>query len=288
LTIHNLQSEWGQRFRAFVERKHREARDAKLRPLATEIDRAGKEVARIGNPWTLRLFDGSFYLSAPRDHVPAVGLVFVQSRDGNTGTPDPAALGAGDTDKHLIYEGLSRVGADAVLAGAETIRGGDGVFSVWREELVQLREALGKPRHPAQIVATLRGLAFEETLLYNVPELRVIVLTVPSCADAMRAGFEARPWINPVVMADKNDLRAACTELRRLGIDRVSAVGGRTVATALIDAGLVQDVYLTTSPREGGDPNTPMYPRPLDAQLLVRKHGSGDEAGVVFEHLLLR
>ena len=235
------------------------------------------------------MFDGAFYLSPPPSReLPAVSLVFVQSRDGNTGAADPSALGGGDTDKHLIYEGLSRAGADAVLAGAETIRGGDGVFSVWREELVQLREALGKPRHPAQIVATLRGLAFEETLLYNVPELRVIVVTVPSCADVMRAGLEARPWITPVVMADKNDLRAACTELRRLGIDRVSAVGGRTIATALIDAGLVQDVYLTTSPREGGDPNTPMYPRPLDAQLLVRKHGSGDEAGVVFEHLLLR
>ena len=30
----------------------------------------------------------------------------------------PSSLGGGDADKHLIYEGLSRVAADAVLAGA--------------------------------------------------------------------------------------------------------------------------------------------------------------------------
>jgi dihydrofolate reductase len=62
-------------------------------------------------------------------------------------------------------------------------------------------------------------------------------------------------------------------------------VGGRTIATALIDAGLVQDVYLTTSPREGGEPNTPMYPKPINADVIVRKHGTGRETGVVFEHL---
>jgi len=286
LTIHNLQSRWARRFRAFVERKEQEARDAKLRPFTTERVKAGRNLPSIGNSWSLRLFDGPFYMSPPPADVPAVNLVFVQSRNGNTGATDPAALGAGDTDKHLIYEGLSRVAVDAVLAGAETIRGGDALFSVWREELMQLREALGKPRHPAQIVATLRGLAFNDTLLYNVPGVREIVLTVPSCAEAMRTDLEARPWITPVVMAHKTDLRSAFEELRRLRIDRVSAVGGRTVATALIDAGLVQDVYLTTSPREGGEPNTPMYPRPLDAELVVRKHGTGAEAGVVFDHFL--
>ena len=54
------------------------------------------------------------------------------------------ALGGGETDKHLIYEGLSRVAADAVLAGAETIRGGDIVLSVWHPELVRLRASLGQ------------------------------------------------------------------------------------------------------------------------------------------------
>ena len=133
------------------------------------------------------------------------------------------------------------------------------MFSIWREELRDLRHTLGKPRHPVQIVATLRGLAFDETLLYNVPDLRVVVVTVPSCADAMREGLAARPWITPIVMPTKDGLPAAFEKLRRLGLERISAVGGRTLAAALIDARLVQDVYLTTSPRPGGEPNTPIY-----------------------------
>ena len=91
-----------------------------------------------------------------------------------------------------------------------------------------------------------------------------------------------------LVMAHENDLRSAFRELRHLGIERVSVVGGRTVATALIDAGLVQDVYLTTASREGGQPNTPMYPKPLAADVVVRKRGTGEEMSVVFEHRIVR
>src|SRR5205814_623162 len=125
------------------------------------------------------------------------------------------------------------------LAGAQTIRGGDVLFSVWRPELIALRESLGKPRHPIQIVATLRGLSFDDTLLYNVPDLRVVLLTVAACVDEMHDALGARPWITPLIMARPDDLRTACVKLRQLGIERVSAVGGRTVAAALIDAGLI-------------------------------------------------
>src|SRR5437773_7053455 len=163
---------WERRYSAFADRKEREAREANIAPLATEVDRAGGDLTRVGNAWSLQMFGGPFYMSAPRgDDVPAVGLVFVQSRDGNTGARDPGTLGGGDTDKHLVYEGLSRVAADAVIAGATSVRG-DVMFSVWRGEMVSLRAALGKPRHPAQVVATLRGLPFDEALLFNVPDVR--------------------------------------------------------------------------------------------------------------------
>jgi riboflavin biosynthesis pyrimidine reductase len=242
----------------------------------------------IGNGWSRRVFDGSFYTSPSRDEtVPATSLVFVQSRDGNTGAKDPSQLGGGETDKHLIYEGLSRVAADAVLAGAETIRGGHIVFSTWLPELVALRASLGLPRHPIQIVATLRGLEFDNSLILNVPDLRVVLLTVTTYVSAMHHALAPRPWITPIVMDNERDLRQAFGKLRALGIGRISCIGGRTLARQLIDAGLAQDLYLTTSAKNGGEPNTPMYPKPLDGRLVVRKHGSGPEQGVVFEHFAL-
>ena len=277
-----------ERFAAFVSRKEGEARTAQLLPFTTACDDGDETLARIDDAWVSRLFDGPFYLSKPSgDRLPSTSLVFVQSRDGNTGVADPSELGGGDTDKHLIYEGLSRVAADGVLAGAETIRGGQLIFSTWHSELVALRASLGLPRHPIQMIATLRGIDFDSALILNVPDLRVVLLTIPLYVDAFHHALAQRPWITPVVMDDPNDLRGAFERFRALGIERISCVGGRTIARQLIDAGLVQDLFLTTSPKDGGEPNTPLYSKPLKGRTIVRKQGTGADAGVVFEHLTL-
>lgn len=273
------------RFQAFVSRKTTAAAAATLPPLVTEMDDTTDALLAVGNDWTRQQFGGAFYLSPGTDKTrPACSLVFVESLDGNTGADDPGTLGGGATDKHLIYEGLSQVAADAVLAGSGTILGEDIVFAVWHPELVRLRAALGKPRYPAQVVATRKGLALDRFLLFNVPDIPVFVITLADGMHRMRADLAARPWVTPVVMERPDDLPSAFATLKQAGLDRISCVGGRTLATQVIDAGLVQDLYLTTSPRPGGEPGTPFYPRPLRWHTLLRKRGTGVGTGVVFEH----
>ena len=279
---------WQERFDEFVTRKQQDAEAAALPRYVTEAEHHDAGLLAIGNAWSKLQFDGDFYLSPPPDSGRALcNLVFVQSKDGNTGAKDPSTLGGGDTDKHVIYEGLSRVAADAVLSGAETIRRGEIILSVWHPELVRLRESMGKPRHPVQIVATLQGMDLEHGLLFNLPHIRVILITVGSCARLLRDRVVERPWITPLVMDDPADLPRAFEQLREMGIARVSAIGGRRIAAQLIDARLVQDVYLTTSPRAGGEPNTPMYPRSLKGAVVVGKRGTDGESGVTFEHIRL-
>jgi riboflavin biosynthesis pyrimidine reductase len=279
--------DWRALFEDVVRRKTAEAMAADLCPLDTVQIGAIDRLSPIGNQWSRRLFDGDFHLSPVPEEVPATGLVFVQSSDGNTGTRNPSSLGGGETDKHLIYEGLSRVASDGVLAGAGTIRGGSVVFSVWRPELVSLRLGLRLPRHPTQIVATLGGLKLDDTLLLNVPELPVILVTTPAAVERMRRELESRPWIQTVVMAEAASLRGAFRTMRSMGMARISCVGGRTIARALVAAGLAQDLYLTTSPRPGGEPDTPLAATPLGGTLMVRKRGTGVDTGVVFEHLVI-
>jgi riboflavin biosynthesis pyrimidine reductase len=243
----------------------------------------------VGNAWSFARFDGSFDIStATESDAPVCSLVFVQSADGNTVASDPASLGGGQTDKHIVYEGLSRVAADAVLAGAGTVRGGQTIFSVWHPELVALRESLRLPRHPVQVVATLRGLDIEGGLLFNIPELPVIVLTLPGGAATMEHSVAARPWIRMVTMLRPAQLGEAFRKLRELDIRYLSCIGGRTLATELLDLRLVDDIYLTTAPRPGGEPGTPLYPRPLESSIVVRKRGTAEESGVLFEHFHLR
>jgi riboflavin biosynthesis pyrimidine reductase len=273
-------------FEAFAEKKTREAAQAVIPPLVTVEDRSSRySLQRLGNAWTREHFDGDFFLfDLPRD-LPALSLVFVQSRDGNTVVPDPATLGGGPVDFHLIYEGLSRVAADGVLVGAGTV-GKKVFFSMWHPEIVALRRELGLSRHPAQIVVSRRGnIDLERSLLFNVPEVPVFLIIAPDRLHASERAIADRPWITlvPLVNDDLADV------LRRLrhdhGLARLSVVGGRTVATSLIDAGLVQDLCLTTSPLNGGQPNTPFYAgyQPPTLEVIARKRGAGVSA-ITFEH----
>jgi 5-amino-6-(5-phosphoribosylamino)uracil reductase len=279
---------WHRRFEAFAEKKSREAMAASMPPYETELEQPHDRMTAVGNDWTHTLFDGPFYLSpAGGPQRPLCSLVFVQSADGNTGAARPADLGGGKTDAHLIYEGLSRVAADAVLSGADTVRGGGTVFSVWHPELVRLRASLGLPRHPVQMVATERGVDVERMLPFNAPELTAVVITVPDGLARMHNALRTRPWVTPVVMADRRELRRAFEQLAALGLHRISCIGGRRLAGSLLDAGLVDDLYLTTAPRPGGEPDTPLPPAALAGAVVVRKRGTGEETGVAFEHRVM-
>jgi riboflavin biosynthesis pyrimidine reductase len=278
-------------FETYCQRRQKEAISASLSGFYTIEDAsAGYGLVALGNDWTRRLFGGNFYRfdEGPADR-PLISLVFVQSRSGNTVADHPSTLGGGDTDRHLIYEGLSRVDSDAVMAGAATARGERMVFSVWHPELVNLRRSLGHRRHPAQVVVTDGGdLPIERGLMFAEPTLPVYLITKSSVVPALRARLRDRPWVDVVDAGARVSLPAAMRDLRERGLRVISAIGGRRTATALLREGLVSDIYLTTSPIEAGEPETPFYEGPaLNPSRVLLKGGKGPEAGVRFEHFLV-
>jgi riboflavin biosynthesis pyrimidine reductase len=280
------------RFEAFCTRKTRDACNARIPPLVTIDDAsAGRGLLAVGSEWTRRMYDGAFHLTPVPDSAPAVSLVFVQSRDGNTVARTPSEFGGGDVDKHLLYEGLSRVAADAVLAGAATAGGKDVFFSVWHPELVALRSALGLPRHPAQIVVTGSGrYDLEKLLAFQVPAAPVFVLTTEAGRARLAAPAAGRPWVRVIAMGDEG-MPAAFASLRSAhGVARISAIGGPRVATSLVDAGLVQDVYLTTTSIEAGARGTPFYTgaSALAFDHIVVKQGDGERGPIIFQHSWIR
>ena len=276
-------------FAAFAADKARDAAAAHITRLKTLDDRAAAFGCRqIGNSWTHAHYDGLFLLPEhARDELPCVSLCFVQSREGNTGADDPSVLGGGPTDKHLIYEGLSRVAADGVMAGAATAEGEKTFFSVWHPEIVALREALRLPRHPAQIVLTGRGCVdLEHTLLFSVPDVPVYIIATPRACERLESAVSRHSSVELVPMT-ADDLRTPLTYLRRKrGISRISCIGGRSTATALLDSGVVQDLCLTTTERSAGEAGTPFYTgakKPL-LDLMVRKRADDLDYPIVVEH----
>jgi riboflavin biosynthesis pyrimidine reductase len=258
------------------------------RRLETVEDRSSEwPVTGIGNAWSREHFDGPFYMFAAPPDRPAISLVFVQTRNGNTGASNPEELGGGPTDKHLIYEGLSRVAADGVLAGASSV-GHSVFFTVNHPELVRLRVELGFPRHPAQMVISNDGRFDLDARVFTTPDVPVYLLAGDACIKRVSDEIARRAWIT--MMPINDDLPATFARLRHdHGIGRISAVGGRATATSLVDAGLVQDIYLTTSAIDGGEPNTPWYvgKRPPRLEMIVKKREVADRSPILFEHFAI-
>jgi riboflavin biosynthesis pyrimidine reductase len=159
---------------------------------------------------------------------------------------------------------------------------------VWHPEMVDLRQTWGLARHPTQIVATRRGIDLDRGLLFNAPDVPVILLTESDGAITMEKSLAARPWIRLVVLTNRTDLTRAFAVLRAAGIRRISCVGGRSLAADLLALKLVDDLYLTTSVRIGGSPDTPLPVEAFDGVLVLEKRGTGEDLGVVFQHFDLQ
>src|SRR5687767_7115351 len=277
-----------ERFDAYCRRREQAAVAATIPGYITREDIQPGDAIRVESEWSRALFDGPFYrgATAASAGTPITSLVFVQSRDGNTGAADPSTLGGGNTDLHLIYEGLSRVDADAVMAGAATARAKDIVFSVWRSELVALRLALGLARHPAQVVVTNSGnLRFDDGLMFQEETLRVFVIARTGAVQAVRSRLVSQPWVEVIDAGEPVSFGRAFRHLHSRGIEVMSCVGGRRTATELLAGSLVSDIYLTTSARAGGEPDTPYQEGPPPSlQRIVLKEGRNEERGVTFEH----
>jgi riboflavin biosynthesis pyrimidine reductase len=158
---------------------------------------------------------------------------------------------------------------------------------VWHPELVSLRQQIGLPRHPAQIVMSNEGRLNLDARLFNVPGVPVFLLAAGQALEKFGNAFADRPWVTVIPLSDARPVDAFARLRNEYAVSRISVVGGRKTATALIDAGLVQDLYLTTAGREGGEPNTPFYTgrTPPRFDVIVRKHGIAAGSPIVFEHL---
>ena len=259
-----------ERFVAYEREKTRRAISASIPSVATLMDRSHYfDVEAIAHPVIEQFWGGPFHHSRADDslEIPVTNLVFVQDANGNTGSEEPESLGGGGLDL-MVYELASRVYVDAVIAGSATVGSPadpEGVvLSVWHPEGVDLRmHTFGKRRHPINVVATEQGDLFvEEGLVYNNPDVEVVILTGDRGGSRLAPRLEHRSWVHIERTGERPDLRRGFTILReKYGVAFASAVGGRRVATELLDLNLVHDLYLTTTPivAVSPEPPTPFY-----------------------------
>lgn len=199
---------------------------------------------------------------APGDR-PYVVANMVATTDGRATAGGRTEAISSDQDRELFHSLRSQV--DAVMVGTGTIAIESYGPLARRPEVRQRRVALGLPETPLCVTASRSMELPVETPLFEDPESHVIVLTnsdrdPPPCR--CRLTVERLP-------GDELDLVAAAARLReRHGIRAMLLEGGPTLLASMLNAGLVDELFLSISPLlVGGDEPSLLEGSALDQPL---------------------
>jgi riboflavin-specific deaminase-like protein len=213
--------------------------------MSIRFDRLTAGPARPPHEWLAEL---SPHLHA-RDDRPFAFLNMVASADGRAAFEGRAGGLGSEADTLLLTE--LRALADAVLVGTGTIRAEGYGRLVRNAERVARRKAAGLADTPT---AVLLSRSFDipwGAELFEASDQPVIVYT---------GGDGAPPRVEApleVVRLEDPTPQTAMADMRARGIRSLLCEGGPTLNSALLAAGVVDELFLTLSPMLSGEPSAP-------------------------------
>jgi len=191
---------------------------------------------------------------------PHVILNMVQTLDGAVAVEGKAWQIGSEVD-HYLFRTL-RGWADAVLCGAGTLRQND-IVAVTHPHLQAARAAAGRPANPAAFVVSGRA-EFSDAVLrkrfFAHREFASIVITTELSRPEDRRRMEeagAEVWVVPAAASGEVDLEATLGLLADRGFEKVLAEGGPITNRRLIEAQVLDELFLTLSPQVAGVPARP-------------------------------
>lgn len=188
-----------------------------------------------------------------RSHVIVNMAISVDGRI-NSRRREHFALG-GEHDRRLMDELRTR--ADAVLIGAGTVRHDGHPMRIRYADLRARRVAAKKPPHPVNIVLS-RDLDLPLSPFFKDDDVGRIVFTTRRAPAARVRRFERVAEV--VVLPGAHPSPARVVEaLRQRGLRRLILEGGGEVHFAFAKAGLVDEWYVTVTPRLIGGKNAPSF-----------------------------
>lgn len=202
-------------------------------------------------------------LSIPlRAGRPTLVTNFVSTLDGVISYNTPEAAGGGEISGHFepdrFVMGLLRALADVVLVGAGTVRAdSDGAWtpsSIYPDsgpEFAALRHRLGLQPDPITAIVTGSGAVDLRHPGLADPAVRVIVITTDAGEAALRQ--QAVPdHVDIRSMGDRVTTDGVVLSLGSDGAELVLCEGGPHLLGQLLDAGAVDEMFLTVAPQLAG------------------------------------
>ncbi|MEM1367594.1 MAG: RibD family protein [Cyanobacteria bacterium P01_H01_bin.15] len=174
---------------------------------------------------------------------PQVTVILAISADGkiSTRTSVPARFGSLADRKHLEQQIAN---ADGVLIGAGTVRAYGTTMRVLSPELIDERLARGQPPQPVQILVSGSGNCDRNWHFFQQPVPRWL-LTLERCEHRWES-----PSFERVLQAGVSaiDWSLALRKLRELSIKKLAVLGGSVLVGSLLNAGYVDELWLTVCP----------------------------------------
>jgi riboflavin-specific deaminase-like protein len=184
------------------------------------------------------------------DDRPFLFLNMVASVDGRASLEGRTAGLGSEADTRLLTE--LRAIADAVLIGTGTIRAEGYGRLVRHPERVGRREAAGMAPTPTAVLISRSFDIPWRAPLFEAADQPVIVYT----GDGGAPPRVAAPL--EIVRLEDPTPRAALVDLRSRGIRSLLCEGGPTLNSGLLEADLVDELFLTLSPQLTGEPGAPL------------------------------
>ena len=191
----------------------------------------------------------------PREE-PWLALCMVASLDGSVTLRAVSEGLGGPADKQALAR--VRDACDVILIGAGTAR--DETYPTYPGGPARQQRRVAKglaPRPPVAMVTRTGGLPVDHPLVADPDDAPIVIVAAADEAGA-RASLAASPAgdaIDWLVAGEATlDWAAALDGLAARGLPRISCEGGPRVNGALLEAGLVDEVFVTIAPAlVGGD-----------------------------------
>lgn len=187
---------------------------------------------------------------------PYVLLKCAMSLDGyiDTAGPDRLIL---SNEEDLDRVDAVRAECDAILVGANTIRRDNPRLMVRSPARRDARVAAGRPATPLKVTLSRGGDLDPTALFFTTGEVEKIVYTTSNAVDTLRQRLGAVATI--VDAGDPVSLTRVLADLAERGVGRLLVEGGSSVHTALLTAGLADELQLVVAPFFVGDRTAPRF-----------------------------
>jgi 5-amino-6-(5-phosphoribosylamino)uracil reductase len=188
---------------------------------------------------------------------PQTTVILAMTADGKIADINHgAARFASETDKAHLESQISLV--DGVLLGASTLRAYRTSLPIFNPQLLEQRKRQHKPPQPIHIICSASGEIDLNLPFFNQSIPRWLLTTTigaQSWQEMNNRGF-ARILITDLEQKSINWYQAF-TQLAQLGLEKLAILGGGELVASLLEADLIDELWLTICPFIFGGKNAP-------------------------------